>query len=49
MSPNTPDPSKLSLQPCQGARPGMRVAFLYAKRPAARLVELVQYPATTRS
>jgi methylmalonyl-CoA/ethylmalonyl-CoA epimerase len=36
-------------QPCQGARPGMRVAFLYAKRPAGLLVELVQYPATTRS
>ncbi|MDL4774167.1 MULTISPECIES: VOC family protein [Thermomonosporaceae] len=28
---------------CSGARPGMRVAFLYARRPAGLLVELVQY------
>lgn len=34
-------------QPCKGARPGMRVAFLYAKRPAGLLVELVQYPTNT--
>ncbi|MCP2341709.1 VOC family protein [Actinomadura rupiterrae] len=30
-------------EPCAGARPGMRVAFLYARRPAGLLVELVQY------
>jgi methylmalonyl-CoA/ethylmalonyl-CoA epimerase len=29
--------------PCAGARPGMRVAFLYARSPAGLLVELVQY------
>jgi methylmalonyl-CoA/ethylmalonyl-CoA epimerase len=31
--------------PCAGARPGMRVAFLYASRPAGLLVELVEYTA----
>lgn len=29
--------------PCGGARPGMRVAFVYAARPAGLLVELVEY------
>lgn len=29
--------------PRAGARPGMRVAFLYAEEPAALLVELVEY------
>ena len=29
--------------PCAGARPGMRVAFMYVPKPAALLVELVQY------
>lgn len=29
--------------PCAGARPGTRVAFLYVPKPAALLVELVQY------
>jgi methylmalonyl-CoA/ethylmalonyl-CoA epimerase len=29
--------------PCRGARPGMEVAFVYARRPVALLVELVQY------
>jgi methylmalonyl-CoA/ethylmalonyl-CoA epimerase len=33
-------------RPCAGARPGMRVAFMYVRRPAALLVELVQYDAT---
>lgn len=32
--------------PCAGARPGMRVAFLYLPRPAALLVELVEYVST---
>ena len=31
--------------PCNGARAGMRVAFLYAPRPADLLVELVAYTA----
>jgi methylmalonyl-CoA/ethylmalonyl-CoA epimerase len=30
-------------QPCAGARPGMRVAFMYVRKPAAFLIELVQY------
>ena len=30
-------------QPCAGARPGMLVAFMYLRRPAGLLVELVQY------
>jgi methylmalonyl-CoA/ethylmalonyl-CoA epimerase len=30
-------------EPCAGARPGMRVAFLYLPRPAGLLVELVEY------
>ncbi|MEU6432617.1 VOC family protein [Microbispora sp. NPDC046973] len=29
--------------PCAGARPGMRVMFMYARRPAGLLIELVQY------
>jgi methylmalonyl-CoA/ethylmalonyl-CoA epimerase len=29
--------------PCSGARPGMRVSFLYVPKPAALLIELVQY------
>lgn len=32
--------------PCAGARPGMRVAFGYLPRPAALLVELVEYAST---
>lgn len=35
-------------EPKAGARPGMRVAFVYAKRPAGLLVELVQYDRTER-
>lgn len=30
-------------RPCAGARPGMRVAFMYARKPAGLLIELVQY------
>lgn len=30
-------------QPCAGALAGMRVAFLYLRRPAGLLVELVEY------
>ncbi|MGQ4512763.1 VOC family protein [Streptomyces sp. DW26H14] len=30
-------------EPQAGARPGMRVAFVYLRRPAALLVELVEY------
>jgi methylmalonyl-CoA/ethylmalonyl-CoA epimerase len=29
--------------PCRGARPGMRVAFVYLAKPAGFLIELVQY------
>ena len=29
--------------PCAGALPGMRVAFMYVPKPAALLIELVQY------
>jgi methylmalonyl-CoA/ethylmalonyl-CoA epimerase len=29
--------------PCAGARPGMRVSFMYVPKPAALLIELVQY------
>lgn len=29
--------------PCTGARPGMRVAFLYLGKPTGLLIELVQY------
>lgn len=35
-------------RPCAGARPGMRVAFMYAGRPADLLVELVQYSTPRR-
>jgi methylmalonyl-CoA/ethylmalonyl-CoA epimerase len=31
------------LRPCAGARQGMRVAFMYARKPAGLLIELVQY------
>jgi methylmalonyl-CoA/ethylmalonyl-CoA epimerase len=30
-------------RPCRGARAGMRVAFMYLRRPAGLLIELVQY------
>jgi methylmalonyl-CoA/ethylmalonyl-CoA epimerase len=30
-------------QPCAGALPGMRVAFVYLRRPAGLLIELVEY------
>jgi methylmalonyl-CoA/ethylmalonyl-CoA epimerase len=30
-------------RPCAGARQGMRVAFMYARRPAGLLIELVHY------
>lgn len=33
----------LDREPCRGARPGMRVAFMYLRRPAGLLVELVEY------
>ena len=33
----------LDREPCGGARPGMRVAFMYLRRPAGLLVELVEY------
>ena len=33
----------LDEKPCAGARPGMRVAFLYLGKPTALLIELVQY------
>lgn len=33
--------------PCAGARPGMRVAFMYVPKPAALLIELVQYGVIT--
>ncbi|MFE9420012.1 VOC family protein [Streptomyces griseofuscus] len=33
----------LDAEPCQGARPGMRVAFLYLPEPAELMVELVHY------
>jgi methylmalonyl-CoA/ethylmalonyl-CoA epimerase len=29
--------------PCAGARAGMRVAFMYLRKPAGLLIELVQY------
>jgi methylmalonyl-CoA/ethylmalonyl-CoA epimerase len=35
--------------PCAGARPGMRVAFMYVPKPAALLIELVQYGLSTSS
>jgi methylmalonyl-CoA/ethylmalonyl-CoA epimerase len=34
---------QIDATPCAGARPGMRVAFLYLRKPAATLIELVQY------
>jgi methylmalonyl-CoA/ethylmalonyl-CoA epimerase len=30
-------------RPCRGARPGMRVVFMYLRKPAGLLIELVQY------
>ncbi|MFF6908738.1 VOC family protein [Streptomyces sp. NPDC012389] len=39
----------LDAEPCRGARPGMRVVFVYAPEPADLLVELVHYaPAPAR-
>ncbi|MFH8344279.1 VOC family protein [Streptomyces sp. NPDC018045] len=35
-------------EPKDGARPGMRVAFVYARRPAGLLIELVQYDRAER-
>lgn len=35
-------------EPCKGARPGMTVAFLYARKPAGLLVELVHYESRRR-
>ena len=35
-------------EPCRGARAGMRVAFLYLPKPAAFLVELVDYQTRRR-
>jgi methylmalonyl-CoA/ethylmalonyl-CoA epimerase len=37
--------SPVDAEPCRGARPGMRVAFMYVPRPAAFLIELVEYGA----
>ena len=34
---------QIDAAPCAGARPGMRVAFLYLPKPAATLIELVHY------
>jgi methylmalonyl-CoA/ethylmalonyl-CoA epimerase len=34
--------SAVHREPCRGARPGMRVAFMYLRRPACLLVELVE-------
>jgi methylmalonyl-CoA/ethylmalonyl-CoA epimerase len=31
--------------PCQGARAGMRVVFMYLRKPAGLLIELVEYAA----
>lgn len=36
-------------EPCAGARPGMRVLFLYLGSPAEVLVELVQYDTPRRT
>jgi methylmalonyl-CoA/ethylmalonyl-CoA epimerase len=35
-------------QACAGAKAGMRVAFMYARRPAGLLIELVHYETMTR-
>jgi methylmalonyl-CoA/ethylmalonyl-CoA epimerase len=35
----------LDAEPCAGARPNMQVAFMYLAKPAALLIELVQYHA----
>ncbi|MFL6160591.1 MAG: VOC family protein [Jatrophihabitantaceae bacterium] len=34
---------QIDAAPCAGARPGMRVAFMYLRKPAATLIELVEY------
>jgi methylmalonyl-CoA/ethylmalonyl-CoA epimerase len=34
---------QIDATPCAGARPGMRVGFLYLPKPAATLIELVHY------
>ena len=34
---------QIDATPCAGARPGMRVAFMYLRKPAATLIELVEY------
>lgn len=36
---------QIDATPCAGARPGMRVAFMYLRKPAATLIELVEYGA----
>ncbi|HJQ00462.1 MAG TPA: VOC family protein [Jatrophihabitans sp.] len=40
---------QIDATPCAGARPGMRVAFLYLPKPAATLIELVHYAAQPSS
>jgi methylmalonyl-CoA/ethylmalonyl-CoA epimerase len=35
--------SPVDTSPCRGARPGMRVMFMYLRKPAGLLLELVQY------
>lgn len=40
---------QIDATPCAGARPGMRVAFLYLPKPAATLIELVHYAPQPRS
>jgi len=35
--------SAVDARPCQGARTGMRVAFMYLRRPTGVLIELVQH------
>jgi len=37
---------QVDASPCAGARPGMRVAFMYLRKPAATLIELVEYRPT---
>lgn len=33
----------VDFHPCRGARPGMQVVFMYLRKPAGLLIELVQY------
>jgi methylmalonyl-CoA/ethylmalonyl-CoA epimerase len=40
--------SPVDADPCRGARPGMKVAFMYVPRPACFLVELVEYGPSKR-